>query len=267
MATEFLKKVNRTTLAADVFRQLVGHLINGEWKEGERIPPERVLCSQLGVGRASLREAMKALEIMGMIETRLGAAGTFVCSRSEFFSRPMLWAIAGGAEKDIRQMIEARRCLEVELAGLAAERATTEHLNVMNTQIQIMEGAKDQTGVFVNADLSFHLAIAQAADNQILLDAYQFIRNLMQHWILERTRIGGMESQALEQHCAIFRAISEKDRDKARSLMGTHVDTVGLGSGDLRNVPEGSARIDPSLFIHARKDFSQPQNRNSDHEQ
>lgn len=255
MTTDFLKKVNRTTLTADVFRQLVGHLINGDWKEGDRIPPERELCSQLGVGRASLREAMKSLEIMGMIETRLGAAGTFVCSRSDFFSRPLLWAIAGGAEKDIRQMIEARRCVEVELAGLAAERATPQHLILMKTHLEKMEAAKDQTSVFVKADLSFHLAIARAADNQILLDAFQFIRNLMQHWILERARIGGMEFRALEQHCDIFQAIANKDRDKARSLMGTHVDTVGLGSDDLRNVPEGSAPVDLSVFGHTTQGF------------
>ena len=63
---------------------MVSHLIRGDWRSGERIPAERELCQKLGVGRASLREALKALEIMGMIETRLGD-GTYVCKRSEFF--------------------------------------------------------------------------------------------------------------------------------------------------------------------------------------
>src|ERR1700691_5031158 len=92
-----LSKVNRTTLAADIFEQLIGHLMSGEWKEGSRLPPERTLCVDLGVGRAALREALKALEIMGMIETRSGGGGTFVCGRSQFLSRPLLWAITGGA--------------------------------------------------------------------------------------------------------------------------------------------------------------------------
>src|SRR6202162_4234038 len=94
VAKTFLTPIARTTLTADICRKLVSHLIRGDWSEGERILPERELCLQLGVGRASLREALKALEIMGMIETRLGD-GTFVCRRSEFLSRPLLWAITG----------------------------------------------------------------------------------------------------------------------------------------------------------------------------
>jgi GntR family transcriptional repressor for pyruvate dehydrogenase complex len=228
MATEFLSKVNRTTIAADIFRQLVGHLINGEWKEGTRVPPERSLCVQLGVGRASLREALKALEIMGMVETRLGGAGTFVCSRSQFFARPLLWAITGGAEKDVRQLLEARRCVEVELAGLAAERATAKHLELMAAHIETMAKVVDRTNAFIQADFDFHLTIAQAADNQILLDAFQLIRNLMRQWILEKAR-GGLESWALKQHRDLLRAIKNRDRAQARKAMGSHLDSIGLG--------------------------------------
>src|SRR5919205_4577340 len=97
MSSDFVTPVKRTTLTRDVCIKLIGHLIRGDWSTGDRLPPERELCQQLGVGRASLREALKALEIMGMIETRLGE-GTFVCARSEFLSRPLLWAIAGSAE-------------------------------------------------------------------------------------------------------------------------------------------------------------------------
>ena len=77
----FLTPVDRTTLTGDVCRKLISHLVRGDWAEGDRIPSERELCEMLGVGRASLREALKALEIMGMIEVRVGD-GTFVCRRS-----------------------------------------------------------------------------------------------------------------------------------------------------------------------------------------
>ena len=126
----FLTPVTRTTLSADICRKLVAHLVRNDWAEGDRIPPERELCQILGVGRASLREALKALEIMGMIETRLGD-GTFVCGRSEFLSRPLLWAITGSSPSDTQQLIEARRCLKVEMAGWAAERAAREELAVI----------------------------------------------------------------------------------------------------------------------------------------
>ncbi|MGH9629017.1 MAG: FadR/GntR family transcriptional regulator, partial [Bryobacteraceae bacterium] len=123
----FLTPVARTTLTADICRKLVSHLLRGDWKEGDQIPPERELCQHLGVGRASLREALKALEIIGMIETRLGE-GTFVCARSEFLSRPLLWAITDSTHADAHELVEARKLIEVELAGLAAERSKPEEL-------------------------------------------------------------------------------------------------------------------------------------------
>src|SRR5689334_19149503 len=138
MPKNFLTPVTRTTLTADICRKMVSHLIRGDWAAGERIPAERELCQQLGVGRASLREALKALEIMGMIETRLGD-GTYVCDRSEFFSRPLLWAITGSHQEDARELIEARRLMEVELAGLAAERATAEDIRTIEKYMREME--------------------------------------------------------------------------------------------------------------------------------
>src|ERR1700732_5004379 len=104
MRESFITPVVRTTLTADVCKKMVGHLLRGDWKEGDQIPAERELCQQLGVGRASLREALKALEIMGRIQTRLGE-GTFVCGRSEFFSRPLLGAITGSAKSDAHELV------------------------------------------------------------------------------------------------------------------------------------------------------------------
>jgi GntR family transcriptional repressor for pyruvate dehydrogenase complex len=222
-----LTPVNRVTLAADICRKLVAHLMAGHWKEGQRIPPERVLCGRLGVGRASLREGLKALEIMGLIESRAGE-GTFVCNRSQFFGRPLLWAITGSNEKDVRRLTEARRCLEIELAGFAAERADAKDLDVIKRRLDSMFAAVGRPTAFLESDLNFHLAIAAAADNRILLDALQVIRNLMRQWIGSRLRIAGVEALALEHHKTILEAIIDKDRDRARIAMATHLDTIGM---------------------------------------
>jgi GntR family transcriptional repressor for pyruvate dehydrogenase complex len=79
----------RVSVPAAVFEQILAQIVRGDWKEGDRIPPERELCQQLGVARPSLREAIKALEIIGLLECRVGD-GTFVRQRSEFLSRPLL---------------------------------------------------------------------------------------------------------------------------------------------------------------------------------
>src|SRR5436305_14180662 len=84
----------RTTLTASAFEQLISHVVNGTWKTGDRIPPERDLCQQLGIARTSLREALKAMALVGMVDSRVGD-GPFVCPWSEFLSRPLLWPCSG----------------------------------------------------------------------------------------------------------------------------------------------------------------------------
>src|SRR5688572_14004872 len=182
MSSSFLTPVSRTTVTADVCRKLVRHLMRGHWAAGEKIPPERILSQKLGVGRASLREALKALEIMGMIETRLGE-GTFVCGRSDFFARPLMWAITGRDISDARELVEARKLIEVELAGLAAERATPDDLAKIRAMLDLMESSFDDIERFLEADIGFHLAIAEASHNGILFNAILLIRNLMREWV------------------------------------------------------------------------------------
>ena len=217
-----LTPVVRTTLTADICRKMVSQLIRGTWGQGERIPAERELCQKLGVGRASLREALKALEIMGMIETRLGD-GTYVCKRSDFFSRPLLWAIASSSEADARELIEARTLIEVELAGLAAEHATAEDLKELSTHLDQMQKTRSNPKAFVQADVNFHLAIGHAASNSVLMNALHLIRNLLQQWILSAAAIKGVPEKACAQHKRVLLAIKNQDGVAARKEMRKHL--------------------------------------------
>jgi GntR family transcriptional repressor for pyruvate dehydrogenase complex len=225
-ATAPLTKVARSTLTSDIYAQLVAQLINGAWSEGQRIPPERELGVQLGVGRTSLREALKALEIMGMIETRLGD-GTYVCNRSEFLSRPLLWAIMGSDSSDASELIEARRFIESELVSLAACRATTEDVKAIGDCMDNMELHLTDPVAFQEADINFHLAVAKAAHNRILQNALHLIRNLMQQWIGRALTGQRVPEVALEQHKQIFLAIAKRNPERARAAMCTHLDVMG----------------------------------------
>lgn len=222
MTRKVLTPVVRTTLTADICRQMVNHLIRGVWREGEKIPAERDLCQQLGVGRASLREALKALEIMGMIETRLGD-GTYVCKRSDFFSRPLLWAIASGSEADVRELVEARVLIEVELAGLAADRAKSADIRQLEDLLAQMEKSKANPQDFVQADINFHLAIARAASNGILMNALHLIRNLLRRWILSAVTTKGVPEKACIQHKRLLLSIKGHNGAAARKEMRNHL--------------------------------------------
>ncbi len=223
---KLLTPMARTTLTADIRRKLVTQLIRGDWGPGERLPTERELCQQLDVGRASLREALKSLETIGMIETRLGD-GTYVCERREFLSRPLLWAIASSSENETRELVEARKLIEVELAGFAAERATTDNLKKIGDCLDEMEDSTNDVERFLQADIDFHLAVGEAAHNRILMTALLLIRNLLREWIGATVRMEGIIGVVLKQHQQIFLAIAKKKRLAARSAMEIHLEEMG----------------------------------------
>jgi GntR family transcriptional repressor for pyruvate dehydrogenase complex len=173
----------RVTRSTSVFEKLLALILRSEWKEGERIHTERELSQELGVGRASLREALKALELIGMIESRVGD-GTFVCERSTFLARPLLWAITGNGTTQVDELVESRLVLECEMAAFAAARATSDDLNAIEEGVRLMQAGLGNPTAFLESDLKFHLAIAKAAHNQVLLNAVQMIRSLMRQWML-----------------------------------------------------------------------------------
>lgn len=222
VAHEFLTPVDRTTLSSDICRKMVTHLIRGDWQPGERIPAERELCQQLGVGRASLREALKALEIMGMIETRVGD-GTYAAERSNFLSRPLLWAIISSSESEAQELVDARTLIEVELVGLAAQRATTTDLAEIGKCLDKLEAAGSDLEKVQRADIAFHLAIADASHNNVLRHALLLIRNLLRHWIADTLQIEGAVAKTIAEHHQIFVAIAKKDELTARSAMQRHL--------------------------------------------
>ncbi len=243
MAHEFLTPVDRTTLSSDICRKMVTHLIRGDWQPGDRIPAERELCLQLGVGRASLREALKALEIMGMIETRVGD-GTYASERSNFLSRPLLWAILSSSKSEAQDLIEARTLIEVELAGLAAQRATTADLEEIGKYLDQLETCGADFEKVQRADIAFHLAIAHASHNNILRNALLLIRNLLWHWIADTLQLEGAVARTIEQHQQIFVAIAKRNPPAARSAMQEH----------LREIPSFLLEASPSLVDAAIAD-------------
>src|SRR5271170_353700 len=185
---QIITTIPLTTLTAAAFEQLISHVVNGTWKAGDRIPPERDLCQQFGIARTSLREALKAMELVGMLDSRVGD-GTFVCPRSEFLSRPLLWAFTGTDHTELSDIMEARVLLERDLAGLAAERASQEELDAIDQALQLMSKRIAANEPVLDADMAFHLAIAQAAHNSVLGNAAQLLRNLMKYWLELKLRL------------------------------------------------------------------------------
>ena len=212
-----------TTLTASAFEELISYVVHGTWKAGDRIPPERELCQQLGIARTSLREALKAMELIGMLESRVGD-GTFVCDRSEFLSRPLLWALTGTDRAELRDIMEARLFLEQDLAGLAAERASESDIEDIAKTLEDMRNCLATGQSPIEADMQFHLAVAHAAHNEVMRNAVQLLRNLLRQWLLLKLLIPQVPAKVLQQHDAVFRAIKGRDVTAARAAMARHLE-------------------------------------------
>jgi GntR family transcriptional repressor for pyruvate dehydrogenase complex len=123
--------------------------------------------------------------------------------------------------------VEARRLIEEDIAGLAAERGSEEELQRIAAAVEDLRLALPDPDSCLAADLRFHIAIAEAAHNQILLNSVQLLRNLMKQWIQLKLQIPGAASRVLEQHEAIYGAIRLRDAALARVAMSKHLSTMG----------------------------------------
>jgi GntR family transcriptional regulator, transcriptional repressor for pyruvate dehydrogenase complex len=219
--------LERTTLSAAAFERLITNVVHGTWKAGQQIPTERILCQELGIARNSLREALKAMELIGMLKSRVGE-GTFVCPRSEFLSRPLLWAFTGTDHAELADLMEARSLMEADLAGLAAKRATPAELKRIEDTLHAMEQDIAGSEAVLESDMAFHLSVGQAAHNEVLANAAQLLRNVLKYWIHLKLMIGRVPAQALERHQEIYHAIRKRDVQASRALMQEHLNETTM---------------------------------------
>jgi GntR family transcriptional repressor for pyruvate dehydrogenase complex len=216
--------VRREPLATEIARRILDYLLAGNLEPGDRIPSERKLAEALGVGRSVVREALKSITLLGLIEVRPGD-GTFLRrAESELLPQAIEWGLLLG-ERRVADLIEARYHLEVLVAGLAAERRTADDLAMMHEYIKAMGEASDTTA-FVNADIMFHMRLAESASNISLLQIMASISSLLHVWI-ERVRTAEVDNRrSTEEHVSVLRAVEKGDPDAARAAMHAHMESA-----------------------------------------
>jgi GntR family transcriptional regulator, transcriptional repressor for pyruvate dehydrogenase complex len=224
LASEF-SPIVRIDITEEIINRIKSLLANGKLKPGSKLPPERELASILGVGRPALRQALKALATMGIIDSRIGR-GTFVSSSSwELLVAPMDFMMLLNAVT-IQELFEVRRALEVELAGLAAERATGEHLQQLKSIVEKQEADLGNPDEFLRADVEFHGVIGKASRN-ILFRA--FLDNCRRLMVESRRQLVVNEtdlSLPLHDHQLIYKEINARNKEGAKLAMLKHLDRV-----------------------------------------
>ena len=211
-------------LASAIVDEIVGMIGAGRLKPGDRLPAIEDLCQQLCVGRTSVREALKALDVIGLIEIRHGR-GTFVGENpTRFFLKPIAWQCLLNRERT-SALAETRRCCEGELAALAAERALPQDVLEIHRALDRQAGLLD-SDEFTDAALEFHIAVWRAAHNELMLHILHCIRHLQRQSISEVISRPATKELTLVQHRAIGQAITDRSPELARRAMRDHLEYV-----------------------------------------
>lgn len=225
-------QVRQRRLSDDIVERLEGMILEGTLTAGERLPAERQLAEQFGVSRPSLREAIQKLVAKGMLVSRQGGGNYVAQSMGSTFSDPLLQLLENNPEVE-RDLLEFRHTLEASCAYYAALRATAvdrERLKVAFDALQDCYARADEVSRAEEgaADASFHLAIAEASHNAVLLHTIRGLFDLLKRNVV--TNIGGMYKQRSEtrdmlitQHRDLYLAIVEGRAQDAREVSSQHI--------------------------------------------
>ena len=223
------KHGTRTSVSDGIVEQVVDLISRDVLKPGDRLPSERELCKRLGVGRSSLREALRSLAVMGIIDGRVGD-GTFVSdSNKRYLQKTLQWGLLLD-RKRVQDLIETRLMLESQTAFLAAQRVTAENIEAIEETLRGMKASIGEPEKYLEFDLQFHLTIARATQNSILYSLLSMIRGYLQEWIkgsltLNHQRLKRRRGRklSLQEHQKILDALRKGEADQAQQAMMEHI--------------------------------------------
>jgi GntR family transcriptional repressor for pyruvate dehydrogenase complex len=225
------KVVQVSRLYEQIVQQIEESIRKGELAEGSKLPAERELAQQFGVSRTAVREAIKALQEKGLVDAFPGR-GTFVTAGTSSSLRRYLDGVIKSSDSDgLAHLAEVREILEPEIAALAAERADEQDLAALREACAVMDNAEQDADAFVEADLDFHLALAEAAANPIVLSLIDSIVGLLREQRLQIFRVRGGPERGQCHHKQILEAIERHDPQEARAAMQAHLRQVREDSG------------------------------------
>ncbi|MFA1711854.1 FadR/GntR family transcriptional regulator [Peribacillus frigoritolerans] len=224
------KKIKPKKIYEEVSDELYEMIRSGSLKPGEQLDSIQQLAENFQVGRPAIREALSALSSMGLIEIKQGE-GTFVKTFDPAIMNHPLSAALLMDQDNIKHLLEVRKILESGTAEVAAKKRTEENLIELKDMLFNMEKVSDDEELSDKADISFHVAVANASQNELLITLMNHVSELMTEKMRDIRR-GALYSEEMtlkqlyQQHVRIFDAIVAQDEDGARSAMLFHLQSV-----------------------------------------
>jgi len=207
--------LNRHNLTDAVTREIKNIILNKEVEPGGWLPSQPDIARRFGVGLSTVREAIKGLTLMGVLEPQPGR-GTQVSPEAFRLLRMADLCREQLQELGISTIYEARQMLEVELAGLAAERATEKDLAQIETALEKMRQSIKNEEAFYEADLEFHFSVARASKNSLLQQFYRIVMEMLTEVMQEVMSIPSARTSGVQEQQDILTTIRSRDPNAAR---------------------------------------------------
>lgn len=218
-----IQRVTKISISEEIARQIMDLISNGDLKPGDHLPSERELCKNFGASRSSLREALRCLSIVGVLDARVGE-GTSVSSDGEKFLRKIIeWRLMT-ERHDVENLLEVRIALEGVSAAETAINGTPEQIEKLRNLLNKMRSVLKDEKAFAALDLEFHVTLANASGNILISDLISLIRNQLMKALHKVLVVPHALPQTHQEHTAIVEAIERRDPEAARAAMRGHLE-------------------------------------------
>lgn len=233
---EKIKPIEKFILIDQIIEKIAILIENGDLKPGDFLPGERILSERLGISRTSLRQALKALNVLGVLDIIPGKKTYIKKSFSDILINPFRFIKAIHSIK-LKEIFEARGILEEGLVQKAAKKATESDIEKLRSYLEMSEKNLENKSEFIYSEFMFHQCIFDAVNNKILTAVMNSVNDLL--IVLEKYEKDYLSiedrRQSYKQHVEIFNAIKEKDPEKARLAMHIHLNTMELRLKKMEN--------------------------------
>jgi GntR family transcriptional repressor for pyruvate dehydrogenase complex len=224
------KKIKPKKIYEEVAETIYEMIRNGQLKPGQKLESVQQLAESFQVSRSAIREALTSLRAMGLVEMKQGE-GTFI---REFESNQIIFPLSTVIlmnKEDVANLLEVRKIIELGTAAAAAKKRTTKQLMTMEKALEEMKASSGNEELGEGADLQFHLAIAEASQNSLLLNLMNHVSVMMEETMKETRKVWIFSKHTTieklsEEHFAIYKAIKEQDEEQARHFMEVHLENV-----------------------------------------
>jgi len=220
------QKVKNTKVYETVISQLKEKIFLGELGPGQPLPPERVLADMMGVSRASIREALKILEFMGLIKCKHGE-GTFISTlNSEILVDKLNSVSATETDTLLLDLLELREIIEPKIIELAIKRGTKEELDNIEKSLNF-EGVLDEESFYM-IDAGFHLAIARASHNTYAISLMETMLDMIHETEKRTISLSRKRECIVQEHKDILKHIKSKDKERALIAIQNHLNNIRM---------------------------------------